>query len=116
ASPALALRGPPTRRIPGRYDGSRLHTRAEVQRHRDRFPVAHLELSRHEPRRNARPGGDGLPDFFRRAGDLDFDLDGTASRGFFFHAHDGSLKLNYCGEGCATTTRRCARPPGADAS
>src|SRR5262249_58952907 len=57
-----------------------------------------------------------LPDLLRGAGDLDFDLDGTASGGFFLHAHDGSLGLDFCGRGCATTTRRCARPPGADAS
>jgi hypothetical protein len=51
-------------------------------------------------------------------GDLDFDLDGTASGWFFLYAHDGSfrfdLELDFCGSGCATTTRRCARPPGAD--
>src|SRR5271165_6914857 len=28
------------------------------------------------------------------AGDLDFNLDGTAYRGFFLHAHNGSLGLN----------------------
>src|SRR5271169_2759094 len=50
------------------------------------------------------------------AGDLDFNLDGTPSRGFFVHAHNGSLGLDFCGIGCATTTRRCARPPGADSS
>src|SRR6266550_5420752 len=27
-----------------------------------------------------------------------------------------SFELDFCGRGCATTTRRCARPPGADAS
>ncbi len=116
ATPALALRGKPPRRIPGRHDGTGLHARAEVQRHRDGLPVALLERRRHEPGRNTRPGGDGLPDFLRRAGDLDFDLDGTASGGVFLHAHDGSLGSDVCGRGCATTTRRCARPPGADAS
>src|SRR6202023_3646639 len=50
------------------------------------------------------------------AEDLDFDLDGTASGGFFLHAHDGSLGWDFWGRGCATTTRRCARPPGADSS
>ena len=63
------------------------------------FPSLLLELSRHEPGRNTRPGGDGLPDFLRRAGDLDFNLDGTASGGFFLHAHDGSLGLDFCGRG-----------------
>jgi hypothetical protein len=56
--------------------------------------VALFELSRHVPRRNTRPGGDSLPDFLRRAGDLDFDLDETASRCFFLHAHDVSLGSN----------------------
>src|SRR5436190_10212009 len=50
------------------------------------------------------------------AGVLEFNLGGTASGGFFLHAHDGSLGLDFCGRGCATTTRRCARPPGAEAS
>ena len=31
-------------------------------------------------------------------------------------AHEGSLGSDFCGRGCATTTRRCARPPGADSS
>src|SRR5207248_2855445 len=115
-APAFALRGKHPRRVPGRHDGTGLHARAEVQRHRNGLPVALLERSRHEPGRNTRPGGDGLPDFLRRAGDLDFDLDRTASGGFFLHAHDGSLRSDFCGSGCATTTRRCARPPGADAS
>ena len=35
----------------------------------------------------------------------DLNLDGTASRGFFLHAHDGSLESDFCGRGCA-------RPPG----
>src|SRR5271156_4950920 len=114
--PARSLGGKPPRRIPGRHGGTGLHARAEVQLHRNGLSVALLELGRHEPGRNTRPGGDGLPDFLRRAGDLDFDLDGTASGGFFLHAHDGSLKWDFCGRGCATTTRRCARPPGADSS
>ena len=59
------------------------------------FPSLLLELSRHEPGRNTRPGGDGLPDFLRRAGDLEFDLDGTASGGFFLHAHDRLLGLGF---------------------
>src|SRR5204862_2804061 len=116
AAPALALRGKPPRRIPGRHDGTGFHARAEVQRHRNRPSVALLELRRHEPGRNTRPSGDGAPDFLRRAGDLDFDLDGTAPGGFFLHAHDGSLESDFCGRGYATTTRRCARPPGADTS
>src|SRR6185295_9225701 len=91
AAPALALRGKPARRIPGRHRGTGFHARAEVQRHGDGLPVTFLELGRHEPGRNTRTGGDGLPDFLRRAGDLDFDLDPTASGGFFLHAHDGSL-------------------------
>src|SRR6202040_271760 len=114
--PAIGLGGKHPRRIPGRHGGTGLHARAEVQRHRNGLPVELLELSRHEPGRDTRPGGDGLPDFLRRAWDLDFDLDGTASGGFFLHAHDGSLGSDFCGRGCATTTRRCARPPGADSS
>src|SRR5262249_28124202 len=90
--------------------------RAEVHLHRNGLSVTFLELGRHEPGRNPRPGGNGLPDFLRRAGDLDLDLDRTASRGFFLHAHDGSLGSGFCGRGWATTTRRCARPPAADAS
>src|SRR4051794_33313256 len=113
-TPALALRGKHPRRIPGRHDGARVHARAEVHRHRNGLPIAYLERRRHEPGRNTRPGGDRLPDFLRRAGDLDFDLDRTASGGFLLHAHDGSLDV--CGRGCATITRRCARPPGADSS
>src|SRR5262249_49590569 len=77
-------------RIPGRHRGAWLHARTEVQLQCDGLTVALLELRRHEPGRNARSGGDGLPNFLRRAGDLDFNLDGTASRGFFLHAHDGS--------------------------
>src|SRR5208283_303130 len=106
----------PPRRIPRRHCGTGLHARPEVQLHCNRLPVALLELGRHEPGRNTRPRGDGLPDFLRRAGDLDFDLDGMASRGFFLYAHDGSLGWDFCGRGCATITRRCARPPGADSS
>src|SRR5437763_14240498 len=116
ATPALALRGKHPRRIPGRHDGTGLHARAEVHLHRDGLPVALLELRRHEPGRNTRPGGDGLPDFLRRAGDLDFNLDRTAPGGFLLHAHAGSLGSAFCGRGCATTTRRCRRPPGADSS
>src|SRR5579863_8926401 len=118
AAPTLALGAKHPRRIPLCDGGPGLHARAEVQLHRFGLPVALLELRRHEPGRNTRPGGDGPPDFFRRAGDFDFDPDETASGGFFLHAHDGSLSLgwDFCGSGCATTTRRCARPPGADAS
>src|SRR5207249_10058539 len=38
------------------------------------------------------------------AGDLGFDLDGTASGGFFLHAHEGSLGgvLIWCKVGCHT--------------
>src|SRR5271165_547892 len=85
------LRGEHPGRIPGRYLRANLHTRAETQLHRDGLPVTLLELSRHEPGRDTRPGCDGLPDFLRRAGDLEFDLDRTASGRFFLHAHDGSL-------------------------
>lgn len=35
---------------------------------------------------------------------------------FLFKTHDGSSARGLCGKGCATTTRRCARPPGADSS
>src|SRR5206468_12158026 len=69
ATPALALRGKHPRRIPGRHRSTGLHARAELHRHRDRLSVALLELRRHEPGRYARPRGDGLPDFLRRAGD-----------------------------------------------
>src|SRR6185503_17822125 len=82
----------------------------------DGLPVAVLELSRHEPGRNTRPGGDRLPDFLRCARHLEFDLNRTAAVGFLLHAHDCSLGWDFCGRGCATMTRRCARPPGADAS
>src|SRR4029077_20702983 len=69
-----------------------------------------------EPGRNPRSGGDGPPNFLWCARDLYFHLDGTASGGFFLHAHEGSLGSAFCGRGWATTTRRCARPPGADSS
>src|SRR4030095_2037116 len=68
------------------------------------------------PGRNSGPGGDGLPDFLRRAGDFELDLHRTATVGFLLHAHDGSLGWDFCGKGCDTTTSRCARPPGADSS
>src|SRR5262249_34980877 len=64
--PAIGLGSPLSRRFPGRHGGTGLHARAEVHLHRDRLPVALLELGRHEPGRNPRPGGDGLPDFLRR--------------------------------------------------
>src|SRR5580704_2395133 len=120
--PTGSFGGPPARRIPCRHVGTGFHARAEVQLHFNGLAVAPFEFSRHEPGRNARPGRDGLPDFFRRAGDFHFDLDGTASGSFFLHAHDGSLELelvlvlDFCGSACATITRRCARPPGADSS
>src|SRR5262249_38528119 len=49
-------------------------------------------------------------------GDLDLDLDGPASGGFFLYAHDGSLGLDFCGrrrfladvEGLMTTDPRPA--------
>src|SRR6266481_1234734 len=41
------------------------------------------------------------------ARDLDFDLDGTASGGFFLHAHDGSLGLDFCGRG---SVQGCCAP------
>src|SRR4029078_11538751 len=50
------------------------------------------------------------------AGDHDFHWNRPASGGYFLHAHDGSLGSDFCGRGRATTTRRCARPPGADSS
>src|SRR5207244_12716455 len=80
------------------------------------LPAALVDLSGHEPGRNTWTGGEGLPHFLRRAGGFEFDLDGTATVGFFLHAHDSSLGTDFCGRGCATTTRRCARPPGAEAS
>src|SRR4029077_3540420 len=88
ATPTLALRGKHPRRIPGRHGRTGLHARAEIRRHRDRLSVALLELRRHEPGPNTRPGGDGLPDFLRRAGNLDFDLDRTAAGRLFLYAHD----------------------------
>src|SRR4029079_18777202 len=51
-----------------------------------------------------------------RAGDFEFDLHRTASVGFLLHAHHGSLVSDFFARGCATITRRCARPPGADSS
>src|SRR5258706_1966394 len=113
-TPAFALRGKRPRRIPRRQRRTRLHARAELQLHRNRLPALLLHLARYEPGRNPRPGGDGAPDFLRRAGDFEFDLDGTASGGFLLHTHDGSLGSGCCGRGWATTIRRCARPPGAD--
>src|SRR5438552_9441077 len=56
ATPALALRGKHSRRVPDRHGSTGLHARAEVHLHRDRLPVALLELSRHEPGRNTWPG------------------------------------------------------------
>src|SRR5262249_53413801 len=38
------------------------------------------------------------------AGDLDVNFCGTASRGFFLHAHKGSLELSFCCKGCAAST------------
>src|SRR5262249_43940205 len=93
--PTVGLPGEQPGRIPGRHHGAGTQARAEGQGRRDALPVALLDLSRTEPRRNPRPGGDGLPDFLRRAGDLDFDLDGTASGGFFLHAHVVSLGSNF---------------------
>jgi hypothetical protein len=58
--------------------------RAELQLQGNGFPVAFLELRRHHPGRNTRPGGDSLPDFLRRARDLEFYLEGTAPVGPFF--------------------------------
>src|SRR5262249_55534620 len=112
----IGLGSPLSRRFPRRHGGTELHARAEVHLHCDGVFINLLELSRHEPGRNYGPGCARLPDFLRGAGDLDFDLDGTASGSFFLHAHDGSLGLDFCGRGCATTTRRCARPPGPDSS
>src|SRR5271163_3546818 len=73
--PAIGLGSPLLRRFPVRHGRSGLHARAEVQFQRDRLPVADLELGRYEPGRNSGPGGNGLPDLLRGAGDLDFDLD-----------------------------------------
>src|SRR4029078_9774878 len=104
-------------RIPRRDGTTDHHVRAELQLHGDGLSVLLFELGRHEPGRNARPGGDGLPDFLRCAGDFEFDLEGTATVGFLLHAHCScSLGSDFWGRGCAMTTRRWARPPGADAS
>src|SRR6202011_3163353 len=85
---------PLSRRFPSRHGRSGLHARAHGDLHRDRLAVAHFELGRYEPRRNTRTACDGLPDFLRRAGDIHFALDGTASRRFFLHAHVVSLGLD----------------------
>src|SRR6266567_2642919 len=95
--------------IAGRHHRAYVHARTEMVRHGDGLPIALLDLRWHEPGRNTRTGGEGLPHVLRCAGDFEFNLNGTATVGFFLHAHDGSL-------GCATITRRCGRPPGADAS
>src|SRR4029077_6405546 len=64
---------------------------AERQFHGDGLPALLLDLGRHEPGRNTGPGGDGLPDFLRRAGDFELGLQGTATGSLFLHAHDCSL-------------------------
>ncbi len=117
-SPALDLKGERPRRIPGRHGRTGLHAGAESRRHRDGFAVALLRLRRHEPGRN--PGARslvGIPAFFRGTGDFDFCLNGTASKeASIFTLADCSLGWGFCGIGCATITRRCKRPPGADSS
>src|SRR5881394_1088819 len=106
---AVSLLGECPGPIGGRYHGAYVHTRTEVVRHGDGLPGALLDLGGYQPGRNTWTGGEGLPHLLRRAGDFELNLNGTATVGFLPHAHDGSL-------GCATMTRRCARPPGADAS
>src|SRR6266567_2605796 len=101
--------------IEGRDLGAYFNARTEVVIHCDGLPVALLDVSWHEPGRNTWTGGEGLPHFLRGAGGFEFDLNGTATVGFFFHAHDGSLESDFWGRGCATNTSRCARPPGAEA-
>src|SRR5258707_520398 len=100
--------------IPTGHRRAYIRARAELQHQSNRLPGLLLHLARYEPGRNPRPGGDGAAGFLRRAGDFEFDLDGTASGGFLLHTHDGSLGSGCCGRGWATTIRRCARPPGAD--
>src|SRR5260370_1249593 len=114
--PAVCLLGENPGRIAGRHHGAYLNARTEVVLHCDGLPVALVDLRWHEPGRNTWTGGEGLPHFLRRAGDFEFDLNGTATVGFFLHAHDSSLGADFCGRGCATTTRRCARPSGAESS
>src|SRR5262245_49072806 len=88
--PARGFGREPPGRVPTGHGRRRFHSWAEVAFDSDGLAVLFHDLGRHEPGRNTRPGGDGLPDFLRCAGDLDFDLDGTASAAFFLHAHDGS--------------------------
>src|SRR5437660_2840811 len=114
--PAVCLLGEDPGRIAGRHHGAYFHARTEVVVHCDGLPVALLDVGWHEPGRNTGTGGEGLPHFLRRAGDVEFDLHETATVRFFLHAHDGSVESDFCGSGWATTTRRCARPPGADPS
>src|SRR5260221_6969839 len=114
--PTGCLLGEYPGRIAGRHHGAYFNARTEGVLHCHGLPVALVDLGWHEPGRNTWTGGEGLPDFLRRAGDFEFDQNGTATVGFFLHAHDGSLELDFCGRGCATTIRRCARPPGADSS
>src|SRR5438105_1415759 len=77
--------------IAGRHHGAYFNARTEVVLHRDGLPFALLDLGWHEPGRNTWTGGEGLPHFLRRAGGFEFDLNGTATVGFFLHAHDDSL-------------------------
>src|SRR3989442_4409148 len=114
--PAVCLLGEDPGRIPGRHHGVWLNARTEVELHCDGLPVAFLDLSWHELGRNTWTGGEGLPHFLRRVGDFEFDPNGTATVGFFLHAHDGSLESDFRGRGWATITRRCTRPPGVDSS
>src|SRR5437899_10396223 len=114
--PAVCLLREAPGRIPGRHHRVYFNARTEVVLHCDGLPAALVDLSGHEPGRNTWTGGEGLPHFLRRAGGFEFDLNGTATVGFFLHAHDGSLGSDFCGRRWATTTRPCTRPPGAEAS
>src|SRR5277367_869732 len=90
-----ALLGGVMRRIPGGDGGVGLHAGAEVERH---FAAdAFFRFRGHEPRGDSVGGINGAPDFFGRARNLHFDLDGTASVGFFFDWHLVLLIFCLCG-------------------
>ena len=85
----LALGGETVVRVPGGDGGYGIHAGSEVRC--DFSAHALIAFGGDEPGRHAGAGGDGLPDFFRSAGDFDFHLDGSASGLFFSYAHDGSF-------------------------
>jgi len=71
AGHVLGLGSPLSRRVPGRHGRTELQARADGHFRRHGLPITLLELGRHEPGRDSGAGGNGLPHFLRRAGDLD---------------------------------------------